>query len=269
MSFSSYNSNNKNNGPMSLVYTPITFSNPESTVFPSKLNVNYYNRVLKLGIATKNQPKANDSYTTYDNDNQIYVYITHTKAKMLHDLIVDKLLVDDTVHNVCVELRGGLLTVSDGSEFGVNSPCIIISAADENGNVTQGIYETKSQYHKGAYNYNKDDNTFDTQYFDNLELDTFITLLDEYFKASTYAVAATVMEASMYKNAGLYNITKAIADKVGASANEGGNKNYNSKSWLGGEGNVANTTPSNSTGFNNGNANFTESSFSDIANNIK
>ena len=49
----------------------------------------------------------------------------------------------------------------------------------------------------------------------------------------------------MYKNAGLYNLTKAIADKVGASTENGGNKNYNSKSWLGGDNNANNSSSSN------------------------
>ena len=49
--------------------------------------------------------------------------------------------------------------------------------------------------------------------------------------ASTYAVAATVMEANMYKRNSLYELTKSIADKVGVSSNNGGG-GYNNRTFL-------------------------------------
>ena len=155
---------------------------------------------------------------------------------MLHDLIAH-MKATETVHNVCVELKGGLLTVSDGSEFNVASPCITIYSADEAGNVKSITYETKSNYHKGAYNYNADDNSYSDYIFKDIELDMFITVLDEYVKAFTYATAATVMEAGAWHRDKIQKTISAIADKVGAQNHFGSgssNRNYNSKTFLSG-----------------------------------
>lgn len=214
MAFKNYD-NNKTQ-VTNTTYSQVSFSNPESKVDQTRFSVSYFNKLLKLSLAKKIE-QNNNQFATYDTDNQVSVYVSFSKAKILLDLI-RIMKEDDSIHNVCIELKGGLLTVSDGTEYGVNTPCFSITYGDENGNVNSIIYQTKS--HNGAYNYN--DGSYETKEFVDLELDSFETVLEEYYKASTYAVAATVMEASMYKRNATNTTIYAIAEKVGATTNKGG-----------------------------------------------
>ena len=75
------------------------------------------------------------------------------------------------------------------------------------------------------------DGSFADMYFDDIELDVFSNVLLQYFNAGTYAFAASVMEANMYKHNSIRNTIYAIAEKVGASTNSNGNNGgYSSKS---------------------------------------
>ena len=74
-----------------------------------------------------------------------------------------------------------------------------------------------------------DSNEYTDQYFGDLEIEVFENVLLQYYNAATYAIAATVMEASMYKHNALRNTINAIAEKVGVDfGNNGGG--YSSKS---------------------------------------
>lgn len=222
-----YNSNDKQ--PVSVTYSPISFSNPNGNVAQTKLNISYFNKLLKIGIANKKQNNGNNSYDSYDNDNQAAVFISVTKAKIILDLL-DDLTCKDDVHNVCIEVKNGLFSISDGTEFGVNSPCIVIRSVDEAGNINTAIYETKSDYHKGAYNYNESDGTYEDVFFNTIEFDLIKILLEQYVKASTYAIAATVMEAGMYKRNAMADVLYNIGRKVGVveDNNNGGSRNNSS-----------------------------------------
>lgn len=260
------NYNNNDNKPTVTIYTPISFSNPENSVCESKLNISYFNRLLKVGIALKKNTSSNNNYDTYDNDNQSVVYVSATKAKILADLI--KVFKEDKdVHNVSVELKNGLLMVSDGSEHGINNTCITISSADQSGTVNTVVYVTKKDFHKGFVNYDKEKNEYTENVFDNIELDTFEMLLLEYFKASSYAIAASVMEANMYKHAAINNKLVAIAEKLGVSNNNSGGGNYNSGSYFNNAGSKKSDGGMNYS--SDDNQEYTASSFDDIANAMK
>ena len=222
MSFKSYNNNDKQ--PTNTTYSPVSFSNPEA-LDGSRLNINYFNKLLQVTIQKRNGTK--NDFATYDTENTADIYISITKAKVLYDLM-QMMKNDDSIHNVCIETNKGLLMISDGSNYGVTSPCISISTSNDNG-VNTAVYVTKDHYHKGAFNFNMDSNEYTDQYFGDLEIEVFENVLLQYYNAATYAIAATVMEASMYKHNALINTINAIAEKVGVDfGNNGGG--YSSKS---------------------------------------
>ena len=233
MAFRSYNNNQ--NQISNTTYTGIAFSNPASKIGQTKLSVSYFNKVMKISIALRNNANSSDEYATYDNDNAVTVYVSLTKAKILTDMI-SYMKENKDVHNVCIELKNGLLKVSDGSEYGSSSPCISISyARDIDAAVSEIIYQTKEGFYTGAYNYK--DGKYETKGFDDMELDTFQMCLEEYYKASSYAIAATVMEANMYKRNAIVEMLKAISDAVGASVNSNkGGGNFNNKTFLSNDG---------------------------------
>lgn len=246
MSFKSYNNNDKQ--PVNVTYSPVSFANPEA-MDGSRLNIGYFNKLLQVTIQKKNGTK--NDYATYETEHPATIYLSITKAKILYDLI-KMMQEDDSIHNVCVETNKGLITVHDGSEFGVNTPCISISTADESGNVSTVVYQTKDHYHKGAFNYDMNDKSYKDQYFNSLEIEVFENVLLQYYNAATYAIAATVMEASMYKHNAIRNTINAIAEKVGVEFNSNSNGGgYNSKSqFLNGNGNQSSS--SGSDGMNGG-----------------
>lgn len=259
-----YNNNDKQ--PVNVTYSSIGFSNPNGKVAQSKLNISYFNRLLKIGIANK-KPSNNNGYDTYDNENQAAVYVSSTKAKILSDMI-NTLRSDKEIYNVSVELKNGLLLVSNGSEFGVDNYCIVIKAADEAGNISTAVYEMKSDYHKGITNYT-DGGDYTEVPLSNLELDQFQMVLDEYVKASTYAIAASVMEAGMYKRNAATEILYNIGRKVGVVSDNNGSNNGNG-SFLS-RNNNNNSSGNNSSSLPKGvdNKEYEVSSFDDIAGNIK
>jgi len=61
-------------------------------------------------------------------------------------------------------------------------------------------------------------------------------VLDEYYKASSYAIAATVQEANMYKHEYEIGLIKAIAEKCGAQISTNSNNSnpakFNNKTFL-------------------------------------
>ena len=233
MAFKSYNNNDRT--PVNTTYSGVSFSNPESNIGQTKISISYFNKVMKISIALKNNGGSNNDFATYDNDNAVTVFISNIKAKILSDMIAFMKKNDD-VHNVCVEIKNGLIKVSDGTEFGSPTPCISILYASEDGSTHEVVYQTKADFHIGAYNYNND--SFESKTFNDIELDTFQMALDEYYKASSYAVAASVMEAGMYKRDAEYNIIKSIAEKVGVQISNGSNPaKFNNKTFLSNSGN--------------------------------
>ena len=255
MALKNYNNNERN--ITNSTFSSIVFSNSESNIMHSRFSISYFNKLMKISIALRNNAGSNDSYATYDTDNQISVYVSYTKAYMLRKMI-EKLQQDPDVHNVCIELKNGLLKVSDGSEYnGTGAPCISISYADEAGNVSEVVYETKNNF-TAAYNYS--DGSYETETFSNIEIDTFKMVLNEYYKAASYAVAATVMEASMYKRNYTTDILKGIAGKVGYEIG-GNSKQFNSKTFLS---NNNNRTASNNNSFVP--KEYESSSFDELAN---
>ena len=223
------NYNNNDRGPVNITYSAIGFSNPNGVAAQSKLNISYYNKLLKIGIAKKN-PSNNNGYDTYDNDNQAVTYISTTKARILSELITKlKKNENDDLFNVSIEVKNGVVRVADGIEFGCDAYFIVINSVDDTGEVNTALYYTKKVYHKGIENYSIETNEYNEEYFD-IELDAFQSVLDEYVKASTYAVAASIMEASMYKRNALSDVIYNIGRKAGVVSDNNGNGNRSSNS---------------------------------------
>lgn len=229
MAFKSYNNNDK--APTCTTYSGISFSNPESSIGQTKISIGYFNKVMKISIAARNNNGSNNEFATYDNDNAVNVYVSNIKARILY-LLIQKLINEPDTHNVCIELKNGLIKVSDGSEYGSSNYCISISYASEDGSVHEIVYQTKSGFHTGAYNY--ENGSYQTATFDDIELETFMMALDEYYKASSYAIAASVWEANMYKHEYEINLIKSIAEKCGVQIGNGNNNpaKFNNKTFL-------------------------------------
>ena len=262
MAFNSYNNNQ--NRPTVNTFTPISFTNPNSQIMDTRLSISYFNRLMCITIAARTNPGSKD-FPTYDTDNPVSIYISYSKAKILHDAIEAMEANPSEIHNVSVELKNGLLLISNGVEFGSQNPCVAIFYAKEDTSVNQIIYETKADPYYAAYNYS--DGQYSSMTFPKHELDVFKMILEQYYLASSYAIAAMSREANMYNSKYIVETLKGIAGKVGYQpSNSGGSGgSFNNKSFLNG----------NNSGNGGGNKingdvpnEYKQSTFSDIANSL-
>ena len=263
MAFSTYNNNKQDDKPTTTTYTPISFPNPASTVQPSRLSISYLNKVMTVSIAPRINEGSED-FPRYDADNPVKVYISHNNAKLLHDAAVD-MFTNGKKNNVCVETKNGLFKISNGVEFGSESPCISITHATQDGtNIVETVYQTKANY-SVAYNYS--DGEYSTMNFPMHEINTFLMVLEQYYLASSYAIAASIRDADAYKYKYISDIIKNIATKVGVATDtrtNSSNGNFSSHTFLNG-GNQNNTSRQDMNGIPKG---YEQSSFDDIVNSM-
>lgn len=225
------------------VYSPYKMNNAEGTVDKTCISFTFWNNSLKVTIAPKKQ--SSDGQVFFDYENGTSIYLNHTKARILAEEMKKFLSDPVTYDNSGVPSGQGLITISRGTEFNSPSPLIIIRKVAENGEIMSSFaYETKSDYYFAVRGYTeKGDFEKDTQSYQNLEILQFITLLEEFYKASTCAVAYTVIDQMKYEHNRQRTVLNSIASKLGVDYNGGGNngaRRYSSSSYFN---NASNSNP--------------------------
>jgi len=214
---STYNNNQQaaaKSGPEVTIYSGYRMNNAESKIDPTCLTFRFWKSNLCVGIFPKKNT-GNDE-VSFDMDNGITIYLSHTKARILANEL--RLFLSDPVSYNAVGVPSGsaAISISNGSEYGKNTPVLTIRKVSETGEVVASFaYEFKTNFHFAIRNY--DGKNFDSAYDDykNLEIEQFITVLEEYVKASTNAVAFTVMDQRKYSQARMENKIDAIASNLG------------------------------------------------------
>lgn len=233
---STYNNNqnaNRNNGPDVSVYSNYRMNNAESQIDATCLTSRFWKGNLCLSIYPRKNT-GNDE-VSFDMDNGITIYLSHTKARILKNELELFLKDPITYTGNGVPSGSAAVTISNGVEYGKNTPVLTIRKVNEGGTVVASFaYEFKSNYYYAIRNY--DGKNFDSAYdeYRNLEIEQLITLLDEYVKASTNAVAFTVMDQRKYSVARMEGKLDAIAQSMGVELPKGGNtqKRYNNNSYF-------------------------------------
>lgn len=241
-----YSNNDKNNSKGAshvTVYTPYTWANGQSEVDKTKLVPSYQMGMLKLSIFPKVQDNTVD-YDRFDKDGGVSIYLTHTKALLLSQVGKEFIANPSMATSVGVDSgmgeNQGLIQFSNGVEFGTNNICLVIRRLSvENGVATitsSFAYEFKTGTHYTVSNFDANTMDFDRIYHDQLEIEQFFILLDEYVKAQTNAVAFTVREQYNYQDNRLNSKLDALLEHNGLETGYKGNKgkgNNNSVSIFG------------------------------------
>lgn len=189
--------NNKKNQYMPVYYSEYGAGNKDSNVDPSAIGYSFYNRMLKITISPLKV--GNGNQISYDHDNAAIVWLTHSKARLLHDAI-QKVLNGET-SNVGVPTGvEGFVRFSDGKELGVNNYCLIINKINENGEVISGYaYEFKAKHHYHVENFNPaDKSTHKKVYNHNLEVLQLLDVLKTYYMSMTGAYAYATMDGMRF-----------------------------------------------------------------------
>jgi hypothetical protein len=204
--------NNKKDQYMPVYYSQYNTGNSEG-VDPSSLNYSFYNRMLKLSIAPLKM--NNGDKISYDHENAAVVWLTHTKARILHGEIL-KVLNGEISNGGVPTGTEGLVRFIDGKELGVNSYCLVINKVNEAGEVTASYaYEFKQKHHYAVENYDPKDSSHKKVYVNNLEIQQLLDMLEQYYIAMTGAMAYSVMDANRFMTNAQNTKIDLIMSKMG------------------------------------------------------
>ena len=183
MALGNYNDNNNKRYYEPLVYSQFGTSNTEG-VDPSALSFSFYNKMLKITITPMKPNAKPEDRNIWDQDNAVSVWLTYTKAKMLHDEIRYVLENPDTCFNAGVPTGAdGLISFSTGKELGVSSPCLIIRKINQDNGTVNSVYayQFKDNYkgYKSVRNYDPNNpSEFEGHTYNNIEIEDLLTILD-------------------------------------------------------------------------------------------
>lgn len=187
--------NNKKDQYMPVYYSSYNTGNPEG-IDPSALSYSFYNRMLKISISPVKMNSGDK--VSYDHENAASVWLTHTKARLLHAEIL-KVLNGEITNGGVPTGTEGLIRFCDGKELGVNNYCLIINKVNEAGEVTSSYaYEFKTKHHYAVENYDPKDSSHKKAYFNDLEIQQLLDMLEQYYVAMTGAMAYSVMDANRF-----------------------------------------------------------------------
>ena len=213
--------------------TRLRFYNPNSTVDPSTYQIKYLFGMMKLVFSPMLKNSTPDN-ARYDYDNSGVIYINHMDALILIKEIETFLQDPMAYNNVgCVNNSGSLLSISNGTEFGITQPLMFLRKIDENGDI---VYTYAYEFVGDKYairNFDKNTKEYDKVFYGMAELEMFKITLEEYVKASTNAIAYSINDLNRYADNGAYNDRKAICEKLGIEKKQYGNKPHNGSSGRG------------------------------------
>lgn len=245
-SYNDYNNNKKsnnydNNGKYHpTVYSPYKMSNVGG-VDPSVITFDYWRHFLRVSIALCNNANEviNSNYSVrpqYDFKKACHIYLNLNNARIFYNEIKKYMENPDAYTNAGVPSGSGIITISNGAEFGADATCITIRLVGEDGKVsTSYVYQMKKDYFYSVRNYSADTGYFEkiVSDYNLMEVEQICDILKTYIESMTFATAYTVVDAMKYDTSRTNTKLDTIASKLGISfgknSNAGGASSYFSK----------------------------------------
>lgn len=246
MALGDYNDNNKKKYYEPQVISPYGVSNTDG-IDPSALSYRFTLGMLVISIAPMLPSAKPTDQRIWDHDNEVSIWLTHAKAKMLLDEIEYVESHPDTVNNGGVFTNsGGLISFSTGKELGASSPCLIIRKIDQDTGEATSVYayQFKTDYYKTARNYNPS-SPADTEMvvYRNFEIDELKEILRTFSSAIGGSQAYANMYYQRFDTNKMNTKIRLIMDKLGIEAPEYSKKNgggtRDNRSFFNGLGNNA------------------------------
>ena len=237
MSLGNTYDNNKRNADVfnPTIYSQYKFNNAEGEVDKTCISFHYWNSMLKISISPKKDVPSSDGQPVFDYENGISIYLNHTKARILAEEVKHFIADPVTYDNCGVSSGQGLITISRGTEFHSSSPLIIIRKVENDGSVLSSFaYQTKTDFHFSIRGYSEDGSFVKvSDEYNNLELLQLVTVLEEFYKASTCAVAFTVMDQLKWEHNRQREWRNSVSAKLGLDTpGGGGSRNFSSSSYF-------------------------------------
>lgn len=248
MPYGNYSNNNKKGGPIDpTIYSPYRFNNAQSTVDQTSLTTQFWNKTLRISISPKN-PESPTDQPTFDMKNGISVYLNHSKARILAEVLKSFIENPEANDNCGVTSGSSIICFSTGKDFNSKFPLVIIRKVDESGNVSSSFaYEVKGDYYFAVTNFSEKSNgQYGTRKFPDLELRQLLTMLEEYYKAETRAIAYTVVDETRWNDYRTSMKLNRIGEKLGLDMSIGGSRQSSSTSYFSSNGPSSPASQSNS-----------------------
>lgn len=226
------NNNNEGNGKIVIShFSEYGSANSTGQSASSRLLFSFYGRTLKVAIAPMIRMENDRPVYEYSKENSGVAYLNHTKARILREAILS-MKEDSSISNVGVPTSNKLITFTNGKELGIDTPALIIRELDPNGQVLSTyIYEfrTNNDYYS-VNNFVAETSAYDKVFYNNIEVDQFLDLLEQYYKAATGAYAYATTEAIVNcREVG--GAIRDIASQVGVPNNTS-RPNYSNRSFF-------------------------------------
>lgn len=215
MALGNQQDNNKDkNEKQVTVYSAYGFWNKEAEVDPSCISTEFWNKLLKISIS----PAIVDEYgqVKYDHNKKGFIYLNHTKAFLLAKEIELFLANPDANpdNGVSNGSETSTIHITNGHEFGIDSPCLVIRKIENDEIVSTHVYQFRADNYS-IRNFGTDGSGMEKTMYPTLEIELLHKLLMEYVTAMTGAVAYSVQEYGKYNDARLTNKIDAISEKMG------------------------------------------------------
>jgi hypothetical protein len=221
------------------------FFNKEASIDKTMMSFSMWKTSLKVGIYPLIE--TDDDQVKYDRKNGVAAFLIPQKAFML--AMIMREFKKDPVGNDNRGIASGqsLISICSGTFFGKPDagPALVIRKISKEGQVEASYaYEFRQNFYTSIDGFDEKNGKFDQSFesFNNIEIDTAILQLEEYYKAMSNATAFTVAEA-------LYPNLEKIANKLGvdllSNYNGGGYKNnsYFNNHSNGDNGSTQSSTP--------------------------
>lgn len=229
-SYNGYNSNKKssnydNNGKYQpTVYSPYKMSNVGG-IDPSVMMFDFWRHFLRISIAPclNAEEAVRSNYAVrpqYDFKKSCSIYLNINNARIFYNEVRKYMENPDEYINAGVPSGSGIITISNGSEFGTNGTCITIRLVGDDGKVSSSyVYQMKQDYFYSVRNYNADTGEFNkvTDDYNTMELEQLCDILKTYIESMTFATAYTVVDAMKFETSRTNTKIDTIASKLGIS----------------------------------------------------
>lgn len=234
-----YNNNNSNQKQRPTLYSNYRMSNIDSSVDKTSLTFTFWNGMLKITIAPLKEGATAENIS-FDYENTVPVYLTHTKALLLLEAIKEYETNKENLNSIGVPAGKGLLYLSNGKEFGKAGDYLVIKKInEEDGSVESSFtYQFNTESHFMVKDFA--DGNFDRVIVPNLELEQLKTMLREFCQSSTGAYAYSNIDYGRFDNSRINTKIELVMDKLGIErtgkkGNGGGGSSYFNKPSNGGQ----------------------------------
>lgn len=192
-----YNTSNNN---QSQIFHPNVYGrvvvNTKSDIAKSSLSFTMWKSTIRITISKMINESADGKLAQFDQKNGSSIYLTTNKAYMLAALI-EKFIEDpDKYNGYGVASTKAVLRLFKEGEDSV----ITIDTFSNNGLTPGNKYVINKENAAVVTGVDNNQCIYDYNLFQNLDFQTIITQLKEYYKAMTNSIAFTVMDANAYNN---------------------------------------------------------------------